>query len=63
MGGGKGSHFFGVTEIKFKKGPTKIHAITLGTVRGHKKYSNICFQLFKPTGADSTEGRNPQTRP
>ena len=32
--------------------PIMIHAITLGTVTGVTKYSNICFELFNPTAND-----------
>ena len=32
--------------------PIMIHAITLGTVTGVTKYSNICFELFNPANDD-----------
>ena len=46
-------------EIIFNE-PILMHFVTLGTVFGTRKYSNICFELFGADSGDSTNSQEPE---
>ena len=48
-----------IHEIIFNE-PILMHAMTLGTVFGTRKYANICLELFVANSGDATDSQTPE---